>query len=694
MPLNTLAAPIRARSAPSLHQRFLAWAGVSGAVVIAILGTAANVFLSRDINRQGDARITDAAGRGLLVIDGALADRARLAKVLGRAPSVTAAAREGTARSRALGIVGGAIPALEVRFAEDRSLSVAPDAREFLRAILTETEAAEIQVTDANGYNAITTQRTSDFVQGDEEWWQAAWKDGISPATAAFDSSARQTTLSIAAAVQDGSEKVGVIKLAFSAAPLVASLASAGAGVRLDVLDSTGTVLLSSDSTAVGRQLQGVLDVGGSGVSAAMLDNTSSRAATELVNSGRWRVVSHLPSSAIDAPFRTMRIALVGGVATLIVILLLLLLAMNRFLKRRITQPAMALAEAAEAVAAGDFSLDLEKSVVDDEIGRLNRAVGAMILELRRLATEIATSARETNAMSSEITAGSEEMAATAGEIASTASDLSHQATTMAETIASLAGSAQALKRLAVELDEGARLGITRNTALRSLAVENRAGLVASAESLGSLAFEVNSSNAAIVELGSASEEIRSFVTLVRSLARQSKLLALNAAMEAARAGEHGHGFAVVAAEVRRLATMSTDAAEHTGKVMKGVLKGIQSSRDSADRAVSTADEVRRATASASESFAHIEDAVAESEAWTETIASASTATGGLVAEITARLEVLAGGTDSFAAAMQQVAASSQEQSASTEEIAAAANSLGSASERLSKLVAGLKAKR
>jgi methyl-accepting chemotaxis protein len=100
---------------------------------------------------------------------------------------------------------------------------------------------------------------------------------------------------------------------------------------------------------------------------------------------------------------------------------------------------------------------------------------------------------------------------------------------------------------------------------------------------------------------------------------------------------------------------------------------------------------VRGATSLASSSFEEIERAVADSEAWTATIAHASTATTSLVAEVTERLRTLAGGTESFAAAMQQVAASSEEQSASTQEIAGAANTLASAADKLQKLVGGLK---
>ena len=398
-----------------------------------------------------------------------------------------------------------------------------------------------------------------------------------------------------------------------------------------------------------------------------------------------WGTRAWLQPSAPEQ--RMLDIAIVA----LSVLLVALMIGTYAFLSRTVGGPATEMAEAAEAVAAGDFSVRIAHMGADDEMGRLGRAIGAMVLELRRLGQAIGSSARETNAMSSEISAGSEEMAATAGEIANTASDLSAQATSMAEMIASLAQAATALSGLATALDEGAREGVTRNTSLRALAADNRAGLDASTASLTMLGEDVNASASAIEALGQASEEIRSFVTLVRKLARQSKLLALNAAMEAARAGEQGEGFAVVASEVRRLATMSSDAAERTEAIVNGVLKGIEQSRSSAVRAVTTAEEVRATTSRASASFTDIERAVAEAEAWTSSVEQTSAQTNELVADMRGRLDSLAGGTEAFAAAMQEVAASSQEQSASTEEIAAAAATLGSAAERLTKLVSSLR---
>src|SRR4029077_20275078 len=220
---------------------------------------------------------------------------------------------------------------------------------------------------------------------------------------------------------------------------------------------------------------------------------------------------------------------------------------------------------------------------------------------------------------------------------------------------------------------------------------ESRTKLDESSKALEVLAKDVRASAAAIDGLATASLEVRSFVTLVQKLARQSKLLALNAAMEAARAGEHGQGCAVVASEVRRLAAMSSEAAQRTEQVMGGVLRGIEASRSSSERSVATVRQVLEATEHGARSFVAVEDAVQNNETWTNAIERTSTSANTLVAEITKRLTQLSTGTESFAAAMQQVAASSEEQSASTQEIAAAAAALSSAAERLSQLVANLR---
>ncbi|HEY2026330.1 MAG TPA: hypothetical protein VGG78_04945, partial [Gemmatimonadaceae bacterium] len=212
----------------SLHRRFLIGIGFGGAVAILLLIGGAKLALDNVVARQGDVRVADAARRGVLVVGAALSERVRQAQFIAASPEVISAARAGGERSRALGIVKTPIADLEKRFDAERSLQVAPSTRYYLRAMLPRLGAAKVMLTDSYGYNAVTTSLSSDFVQSDEEWWQSAWRNGISPADAAYDSSTHQTVVSIAAIVSSDTVPVGVVKLAFTMGPLIHALREAG----------------------------------------------------------------------------------------------------------------------------------------------------------------------------------------------------------------------------------------------------------------------------------------------------------------------------------------------------------------------------------------------------------------------------------------------------------------------------------
>lgn len=679
------------------HRRILMiGAGAGVALTLALLWIG-NVTLSHRAASEADRRLADAAARTALVLDEMMTQRERQVALLASSPTIVDAARAGTAKAIALGLTARSTEQNEAAFAERRSLDADPRTRDYLRAQLATLGAAEILLTDAHGLNAVTTQQSSDFVQSDESWWKSAATGGVSAPSASYDESAQQAVVSMAAAVRAraGDPMVGVLKVSFGLRDFDGALdrTATSTGIQVDLLDEEGRVIAGSNSGSRLATLSGltpdIVRVGAAEPFTYGEGASSERVVMRPVVGGRWRMAAHVPVASLAADARSERLVLDLGIVALGSLMLGALWFLGWMLSRRIVAPAERLVAAAGAVATGDLTERI--AVTDAGSGQLDWATREMVGRLRHLAASMRQAAQETGSMSAGISASAEEMAASAQHVAETSNDLSQQSTEMAQTLQELASDSQRLAGISRELAAGARDGVSRNAQLRELARANRERLHAGAAALESLALDVRSSAGAVEALVEASAQVRDFVTLVRKMARQSKLLALNAAMEAARAGEQGQGFAVVAGEVRRLAAMSAESAEKTDQLVSAVLDRVEQSRTLSRRNVETVEAALDATRSGLESFNQVERAVIESEQWTASIERAATATNSLVSESSVRLDALSRHTESFAAAMEEVAATSEEQSASTEEISAAAAELGRSAEKLSTLVGTLR---
>jgi aerotaxis receptor len=151
---------------------------------------------------------------------------------------------------------------------------------------------------------------------------------------------------------------------------------------------------------------------------------------------------------------------------------------------------------------------------------------------------------------------------------------------------------------------------VATNTALtaeaasnaNSEAMQSRKIVDTAVASINSLAAEISSASTVIQQLEKDSDRINTVVDVIRSVAEQTNLLALNAAIEAARAGEQGRGFAVVADEVRTLATRTHESTEEITamieQLQKGTSNAVQSMACAQQRANVSVEEAQKASAS------------------------------------------------------------------------------------------------
>jgi len=406
-----------------------------------------------------------------------------------------------------------------------------------------------------------------------------------------------------------------------------------------------------------------------------------------------WQIYQLIPSAT-----RSEVLGLNGVLSALVIAFLWIGVAFSAtaaaaliFVRQHVSGPAAELARTHEAIAKGDLSSTYNPSASNRAVDRLTRSTMSMVSELRGLTGRMRATADENGQLATQLVKSTVSAAAAARETAITTNNLSHDAVARERTIKELTTDAMKLSEISGNLREAAQEGLRRDKALRQLARENRVRLERTTTSLQSLASDALESAEGIDAMSAAVDEIGAFLLLVQKIARQSKLLALNAAMEAARAGEQGHGFAVVASEVRRLASSSAEAAQRTTSLVQEMLDSVAHSREATARTVATVEQVLGATQAGRQSLARVEEGTVEGEDLSGRIERDVRDANELISQMTQRLAEVSHGSASFSRSIQKVAVTTEEQSKGVAELAAAASALTDASARISELVATFK---
>ncbi|AZC53987.1 methyl-accepting chemotaxis protein [Pseudomonas chlororaphis] len=268
---------------------------------------------------------------------------------------------------------------------------------------------------------------------------------------------------------------------------------------------------------------------------------------------GPWSVVASMPKAEIRAVTWSVGTRLVIGS------LLAMLLAVGAtvWLLRSKLAPLGDLVRQADALGKGDLSARLNVSS-QDEIGQLassfnqmGQALSTMVEHIRKAAEEVNGRAQALSGLSGGAYEGMEQQS---GEISSMAGAVEE----FSATSLNIADNMGNTERLAQENAQQTRIG--------------RTSMEEASASLEQIAGALNSTATVINTLGQRSEEIGGIVGVITAIADQTNLLALNAAIEAARAGEQGRGFAVVADEVRNLASRTREATDE----ISGMINSIQ----------------------------------------------------------------------------------------------------------------------
>ncbi|MEJ2691466.1 MAG: methyl-accepting chemotaxis protein [Candidatus Thiodiazotropha sp.] len=302
--------------------------------------------------------------------------------------------------------------------------------------------------------------------------------------------------------------------------------------------------------------------------------------------------------------------------------------------------------QAANRLAEGDLNVTVDYQG-KDEIGHIAKAFNNMaatfratVNDLKDAITRLASAAEETSVVTAQTNSGINQQQVETSQVATAINEMN---TTVHEVARNAVDAASAAKEADASFIEGKQVVDTI------------------IEAIGALAKEVDQAAQVIHELEQESDSIGSVLDVIKGIAEQTNLLALNAAIEAARAGEQGRGFAVVADEVRTLAGRTQDST----KEIEEMISRLQSGTGKAVQVMETGKEKSRIgvehASAAAEALQNINVAVDRISAMNAQIANAAEEQSAVTEEINRSIVSINSVAEQSAAGAQQTAAASDD---------------------------------
>ncbi|WZL71852.1 methyl-accepting chemotaxis protein [Clostridiaceae bacterium 35-E11] len=567
-----------------------------------------------------------------------------------------------------------------------------------------------MDIADKNGYAIATDGKTYDLQ--DREYFQRALKGETVISDLLISKSDGSLIVIYATPIQYNGEVTGVlvaVRDAKSFSQIVSDIQIGKTGYAY-IVDKTGDIIAHKDIKNVleGRNLleeaknDEVLTTMGNVVRSMVAgevgsgeyeeDGTNKIVGYAPIRNTDWTMAIIAPKEELLSELNTMKFSNIVASIIILILSIFVIYLMGNF----ITKPIKILSHIINRLANYDLVFDEKSEGIKylkrkDEIGLITNSLATMQKNFINLIKQIIELSQQMNTASVGLTSISQQSAAASEEVAKTIEEIAKGATDQARNTEIGSEKADELGDI-IEKDQKRMEAV--NDASNQIIALIHEGLAI----INALIQKTEESNNAankifniILATNKSSTKIGEASNVIASIAEQTNLLALNAAIEAARAGEAGRGFAVVADEIRKLAEQSTQSTKEIDDIVNELVQN-------SSNAVTTMESVSQIVQAQVQSvkgteikYKEIADAMESTEEAIKALNISGKEMQQKKAQILGIMHNLSAIAQQNAASTQEVSASSEEQSVTIEEIANASQQLSKVSEELRKSISEFK---